>query len=201
MDEILGTLRSLPPAAVYAVLLAGALIEYVVPPFPGDTVVVAGAALVGAFGWPVLPVAAAVTLGAVLGAWFDLEVGRWLVRSGRIERLSPRLRDATDRVVEQLERRGAVYLAVNRFVPGIRFAFFVAAGVAGLRTGPVLLWATLSASAWNALLIGLGLALGSQVERLAEWVERYTLVAGGLVAIVIVVAIVRLFARGPRRQE
>ncbi|MEQ1572045.1 MAG: hypothetical protein ABMA64_40835, partial [Myxococcota bacterium] len=36
-----------PPALVYAALFAGAFVEYVFPPFPGDTVVLVGAGLVG----------------------------------------------------------------------------------------------------------------------------------------------------------
>lgn len=186
LEAWLETLRQLHPAVVYGALVAGALIEYLVPPFPGDTVVVAGAALVGAFGWPVLPVLAAVTGGAVLGTWIDFAVGRWLVTSGRLDRLSPRNRAVIDDLVQGFERRGAAFLVTNRFVPGVRALFFVAAGVAGLRLRTVLLWSLVSAGLWNGLLVAGGLLLGANVERLADLVERYTLVAGGVVALVLV---------------
>ncbi len=191
LQAFLDTLSGLDPLVVYGALLLGALVEYVVPPFPGDTVVVAGAALVGALGWPVLPVLGAVTAGAVIGASIDLWVGRLVARSGRLEALSKGKKAAVDDLVGRFERYGAGYLALNRFVPGIRALFFVAAGVAGLRTVPVLAWAMVSALAWNGLLIGLGLWLGSNVELLATIVERYTAVVGAVVLGVVALAIWR----------
>ncbi len=60
------------------ILFGASFIEYVFPPFPGDTIVLLGAwyAVHGALSWPTA--FAAVTLGAVLGAWFGWRVGRAL---------------------------------------------------------------------------------------------------------------------------
>src|SRR5512139_2572914 len=59
-------------------LFGAAFIEYVIPPFPGDLLVVLGAwyAVHGDLPWPV--VYGAVTAGAVVGAWVDHQAGIWL---------------------------------------------------------------------------------------------------------------------------
>ncbi len=164
LQSVLDTLREWPPFVVYLLLFAGAFLEYIVPPVPGDMFVMAGAVLVAAFGWHFLPVLAVVTLGAVLGAWLDFLLGKWLVRSGRLAKFGDRGQGAISGIVDQMRRRGPAYLAVNRFVPGLRAFFFVAAGIAGLTTGQVILWSTVSALAWNAMLVGIGYALGDNLE-------------------------------------
>ena len=176
--------KALPDAAVLLVLGLSAFLEYIFPPFPGDTAVAGGAVLVAAFGWPVTPVLLATTAGALLGAWCDFAIGRWLVTSGRLARMSPERQATVEKLTERMRRHGAIYLAVNRFLPGIRAFFFIAAGVAGLPTGRVLLWAGLSAMAWNALLVGLGFALGAQVEDLEATVGAIAKVGWLILALV-----------------
>lgn len=175
VDLVLGW----PPIAVYALLFGGAFIEYVFPPFPGDTVVVAGAVLVGAHGWGLGPVFVAVLAGTLVGVAVDLAIGRRVP----VERLSGRSREVVDQLVGAFRRHGAVLLAANRFVPGVRALFFVAAGIAGLRTGPVLAWALVSATAWNLLLLWVGSTVGQNLGALADWIARYQAAAWCAVAV------------------
>lgn len=153
----------------------------------------AGAVLVGVFGWPALPVLAAVTAGSVLGSAIDFAMGRWLVRSGRIARLSPRSRRAVERIAGTFRSTGAWYLAMNRFVPGVRALFFVAAGLAGLRWSSVLWWSTVSALAWNALLVGAGVTLGTNLDQLEQWFGRYNMAVGATVSILLVVGAAKVW--------
>lgn len=198
LAELLADIREWPPAVTYGALLFGAFIEYVFPPFPGDTIVVAGAVLVSAFEWSLWPVLALVTAGSVAGALLDWRVGRWLAASGRLERLRPAWRDALDGIVRQFESRGAWYLVVNRFVPGIRALFFVAAGIAGLRLGRVAAWSAVSALAWNALLLAAGFAVGTNVDELEELVGSYTLVVWILVGVVLAIVVARFIVKRRR---
>ncbi|TNF29478.1 MAG: DedA family protein [Deltaproteobacteria bacterium] len=203
LREILEQIREWPPWITYAALFFGAYVEYVFPPFPGDTVVVAGAVLVTAFGWNLWPVLALVTAGAVLGALTDWALGRWLFRTGRLERLRPSWREAIDGIARQFARRGAWYLAVNRFVPGIRAFFFVAAGIAGLRWRAVVLWSGLSALLWNALLLQVGFLLGDNIDEIDTLLARYTQVVWVVIALVLAFVVYR-FVRARRlrsRQE
>lgn len=183
-----------PPALVYAALFAGAFVEYVFPPFPGDTVVLVGAGLVGANDWPVAPVAVAATAGSVAGAAVDLAFGRWIA-DGRLDRLSPANQARVEVLVGRFRRHGAVFLVVNRFVPGVRASFFVAAGIAGLSTRAVLGWATVSAVAWNALLGGVGWWVGQDLYALAAWFGAYQRVAWVVVGVAAAIAVIRVARR------
>lgn len=177
IESTLSVLQDIPLWAAYGALFLAAFGEYVFPPVPGDLIVLAGAVLVALFGWPVAPVFALVTLGAVLGGLADYGLGRWIAQTGRVEQLSPRKRLAIGYVLERFERYGAVYLVVNRFLPGIRGFFFLAAGMARLQPLQVALWATLSALVWNSLLFGAGLLLGNNLETLERVIARQSVVA------------------------
>jgi membrane-associated protein len=157
-------LAALPPPLFWAAVGFGAFVEYVFPPFPGDAVVVAGTAVAVVGGGSVPAVFAATTLGALLGAAVDLAVGR------------------------RLARWGAAALLVNRFVPGVRALFFVAAGVAGIPTWRALLAAAGSALAWNALLVGAGSWVGWNLEALATWTARWSALVGVGLAVAVAVA-------------
>lgn len=180
MDTILQQLRELPLWVVYAVLFGGTFLEYVLPPFPGDTVVVAGAALVTAFGWPLWPVFATVTAGAVAGSAASWWVGRAIARRG-IERLKPRTRAAVSLLLARFDRHGPIYLVVNRFLAGVRTFFFIAAGMMGYRLGVVLFWSTVSSVIWNAGLLALGRFLGGNAQALEHVLIEYNLVVGAVI--------------------
>lgn len=184
LDNVLQYLRDLPMWVVYAVLFGGTFLEYILPPFPGDTVVVAGAALVTAFGWPMWPVFAAVTLGAVAGSAASWAVGRMVARRG-LERLNPRARKAIALLLARFDRHGPMYLVVNRFLAGVRTFFFVAAGMMGYRLGVVLFWSTVSSVIWNACLLTLGRFLGGNANALERVLIEYNLIVGAVLVAVL----------------
>jgi len=175
------------------ILFGSAFVEYVFPPFPGDTVTLFGAFLAANFEWSVPIVFAAVTLGSLAGSAADYGLGRRLARTPA-ERLTGRKRKAREKVqpiLEKFERHGAIYVVVNRFLPGIRAFFFIAAGMAGLPLGKVLLWGAVSAAAWNTLIIAVGFAIGKNWDRLLALLRTYTTGAWILIAVVVIALIVR----------
>src|SRR5699024_9356965 len=133
-----------------------AMIEYIIPPFPGDTVTVVGAVLIPAAGWPWWGVFAAVVVGSLAGASFNWWLGDWVSRTGDkktwIHRFLQReaVRPRVDALLERFERHGSIYIVLNRFIPAFRAFFFLAAGMARLKLWKVLLFAALSAAMWNA---------------------------------------------------
>jgi membrane protein DedA with SNARE-associated domain len=182
-----------------AALFVSAMVEYVFPPFPGDTITLLGAVLITGYGWSLWAISAVVLAGSVLGFLADFWLGQRLQarprRPERAERWS-----VLDRLVARFERHGALLLLLNRFVPGIRALFFVAAGMAGMRRRDVLLLGSLSVLLWNALLIALGAALGANLDALRGWMTRYTaaswLVLGGAVLLYLGVRLgIRLIRR------
>jgi membrane protein DedA with SNARE-associated domain len=189
------------PAAP-AILFLGSLIEYVFPPFPGDTLVVLGAwyAVNGKISWPVAFVA--VTAGAVAGAWIDYRIG--VALGAALERGALRRGPVTLEHVRRVEagyaRFGAWFLLANRFLPGIRAFLFVGAGAARLPLGKVLLWGGISAAAWNALLLLVGAYLASNLSEFVGWLERYTAFAWVVMAVIAAMLLAR-FAIAARRRK
>ncbi|MEK6606369.1 MAG: VTT domain-containing protein [Myxococcota bacterium] len=199
MDETLEAItqileRGAGPAAL-AVLFASALLEYVFPPFPGDTVTLLGAFMVARYGWSPSPVFLALLAGNGAGAMVAFYAGVWLRARERLwEGRRARLRAPIERVIASFARHGEPYIALNRFVPALRALFFVAAGMAGLRPGRVLAFALLSAALWNLLIFAAGFAIGTSFERLRAAFHAYALVAWialGLAALALVVRAVR----------
>jgi membrane-associated protein len=181
------------PAAP-AVLFLGSLVEYVFPPFPGDTLVVLGSwyAVNGMLSWPMTFVA--VTAGALAGVWIDYRVGAALGRSleAGASRRGPLTAERLRRVEEGYRRWGAWFLLANRFLPGVRAFLFVGAGAARIPLGRVLLFGGISAAAWNALLLLVGGVLVGNLAEMVDWVQGYTRtawIAMGLVAAAVAVAI------------
>ncbi|MEZ4267818.1 MAG: VTT domain-containing protein [Myxococcota bacterium] len=186
LAECVEAAQGIPPWLVFGGLFVASFAEYVVPPVPGDLLVLVGAVLVASFGWSPIPVFAAVMTGAVAGALVDFALGRWLVRRGTLDRQSERTRAAVRMITARFQRHGPWILALNRFFPGIRAAFFVAAGVAGLKPGVVVFWGAISALAWNGLLVAAGLALGENIDALDALMARYTVVAWVVVGVILV---------------
>jgi len=119
--------------------------------------------------------------GSLVGATMDYFIGVWLGR--RVDRLpserngrrwTPLTREKYELLTERFRRHGAAYIAINRFLPGIRAFFFVAAGAAGMRLWKVLVYATLSALAWNGLILGVGYSVGANWDRLRSLFSSYT---------------------------
>jgi membrane-associated protein len=160
-------------------------VEHVFPPFPGDLLVVLGAwyAVQGQLSWPLL--LASGTAGALAGAWVDYRVGAWLGR--RLERgaiTSRLLPPARLAAFEAAYRRwGSWLLLFNRFMPGVRAFIFLAAGASGVPLRRVLLLGSLSAVAWNGLLLAAGVLLVSNLSELIGLVDRYMRVAGALLVL------------------
>jgi membrane-associated protein len=180
-----------------AVLFGASFVEYVFPPFPGDTIVVLGAwyAVRGAISWPVAFIA--VTLGAVAGAWLDWRVGCSIAPAleARAALRGPLDAERLGRFESAYRRWGALLLVANRFLPGIRAFLFVAAGAARIPLGKVLLLGALSAALWNALLLGLGALIARNLAEMSGLLERYTYAAWAAMAAVAAFLAARVLLR------
>ena len=62
------------------VLAASAFVEYVFPPFPGDTITLFGAVLITAYSWNFAAVYGAVMVGSVAGSMLAFAAGGTLQR-------------------------------------------------------------------------------------------------------------------------
>ena len=195
LQEVIEQARVLAPWTLYALLFFAAFIEYVIPPLPGDTTVVAGVTLASAWGWDPIPFVFVVSSGAAIGSSVAFVFGRWLSKREALHRLGPRRKMVVNDLIGKMRRRGEVYLVINRFLPGVRAVFFVAAGVAGLRYRLVLFYSTVSAIVWNSLLVWLGYSLGQNVDTLDHLIRNYSVIIGSVVAFVLVFWTLRLIIK------
>jgi membrane protein DedA with SNARE-associated domain len=185
----MGPFDALSGAALYAGLFVAALVEYVFPPFPGDSVSVLGGALVTRAQGSLLLAVLALTAGSLVGITACWRVGVGLGSGldarpdeARVLGLSM---GALKRAAAKVRVHGTWLLLANRFLPSFRAVLFVAAGAAGLRLPRVLLLGGCSALAWNSLLVGVGVALGANVERIEAWLSTYRAVALGVAAVLV----------------
>ena len=172
------------------VLFLSSLIEYVFPPFPGDVITLFGTYLVVNGLWSFGFAMFLTTAGSLVGALLDYYLGVYL--SKRSHKL-PSEKDKTgfsfltqekfQLLTSRFRRYGAVYIAINRFLPGIRAFFFVAAGAAGMGLLQVLFFALLSALAWNGVILGVGYSIGANWEKLRSLFTSYTTVVWTVLAV------------------
>jgi membrane protein DedA with SNARE-associated domain len=202
MLEQIDQLMAFVGLLAYLILAVAALLEYVVPPFPGDSVVLLGGVYAVRGEHPWWGVFAAVLVGSVLGAacnyWLGTQVAKRFERDPTRSFLGlthARLQQLQDR----MRLRGGWLLLVNRFLPGIRGAVFIAAGASRMPIRRCLLLGALSATAHSGLVLWAGYAVGGNLERLTALMvryQRYVLVAlGVLVAFFLVRALLRRRAR------
>jgi len=177
----------------YLVVGLAAMIEYLFPPFPGDTVLVLGGAYAVRGEQSLLGVFVAVTLGSVVGLSAHWWLGKVLAR--RLEgaaRLPFGIEKAKlTRLQAKMLEKGSWILAANRFIPSLRALIFIAAGAAHIPYRRAVALGALSAMAWNAVLIGVGYAVGGKAERLATFVSHWHRSVFAALALVGVVLLAR----------
>lgn len=193
LAAILDWLRAHEGPQAYVLLGLASLIEYVFPPFPGDTIALFGVYLVLAASYDGPATYLSLVAGAVVGGQATWYVGRRIGRGATRPRFlqGEKASEALGAIEEHFARHGTLFLALHRFVPALRSFVFVAAGMSGVSFTRVLLLGALSAALWNAALFGVGWAVAASWDRLASVVSLYSWIAIGAVAIAITVAVLR----------
>ena len=101
-------------------------------------------------------------------------------------------------VKEQFARFGYGLIIANRFLAGSRAIISIAAGISRLNMVAVHLCAFVSAVLWNILLVCGGYLLGSNWEKLGDYISTYGTIVTIVVLIIVAVVIVRAIRK--RRQ-
>src|SRR5260221_13882008 len=178
-----------------AVVFAGVFLENTGLPVPGETALLAGAAL-ARFGrlslWRVIVTAiVAAILGDNLGFFIGRRGGRWLLErhGGRLGLTTARLADF-DRF---FDRYGDKTVFAARFITGLRVVGAVLAGASGLRWRTFLVYNASGAAVWCSAVAAAGYALANSWDTLERWIGRTGVV--GLVIVVVLFFVVRARAR------
>jgi membrane protein DedA with SNARE-associated domain len=177
----------------YAVVFVGVFLENAGLPVPGETALLAGAAL-SRSGALFLPwVVATAIVGAVLGDNIGFLIGR---RGGRalVERFGAKIGLTSGRLTEFdrfFDRHGAKTVFIARFVTGLRVFGAILAGTSGLPWGRFLLYNATGAFAWATTFGAVGYFLAYSWETLERWIGRSGLALFVAVAALVVVAVVK----------
>jgi membrane protein DedA with SNARE-associated domain len=185
----------------YAVVFFGVLLENSGLPVPGETALLAGAALAH-YGRLSLPrVIILATAGAIVGDNLGFFAGRRLGR-GLIERHGWRVgltRLRLDQFNRFFTRHGPKTVFIARFITGLRVFCAVLAGASHLGWPTFLFYNATGAIVWATVIGLVGYALGESWDRLERVVGRSGLIALAVVAAIAAVAILR--ARRAARQQ
>ncbi len=181
--------QALPIA--FVVLFLASIIEYVFPPFPGDTVFLFGAFLAGRDLLPVWLVFLSGSLGSFAGSLGLYGLGKTKGRDYFIKRNFSFFSAEKVRTLEgRFARWGGIIIAANRFAPGFRPFFFVAAGIARMSLFAVIVYSLISITAWNLGIFYLGFRLGQQWEKMKGFVQVYSAIVFIFITAVIIVYVV-----------
>src|SRR5262245_29403665 len=162
-------------------------------PVPGETALLAGAALAHYGRLSLGRVIITATVGAILGDNLGFVVGRRLGRS-LIERYGRRVGLTNDRLElfnRFFARHGAKTVFIARFITGLRVFCAVLAGASALRWPTFLFYNATGAIVWSTVIGLAGYGLGHSWDRLERLIGRSSLVALVTVGAIAAVGIVR----------
>lgn len=191
LADILNWLEMLPPFWAYVLLFIIAYGENVLPPVPGDMVIVFAGYLAGAGALNFAVAVGLSILGGVLGFMtmylLGYRIGETLIDTGRLKWLP---REQVRRARQWIERWGQGVVALNRFLPGARSVIALTVGIAEMDGAKTAIWATFSATAWTALIAWAGYEVGDNWILVSRWLKAYgqgvvlLLVTGALAVVV-----------------
>ncbi len=169
--------------ANYLFVFVFMVIESSFIPFPSEVVVPPAAYLAAARGdMNVVAIVAVATAGALVGAlvnyFLSMLIGRPIVYKFADSRLGHALlidRDKVEKAEAYFDRHGAVSTFIGRLIPAIRQLISIPAGLARMNIWIFMIFTSLGAMVWNAILAGMGVWLAHTVsyDDLFAAVEKY----------------------------
>jgi membrane protein DedA with SNARE-associated domain len=177
----------------YVVVFVGVFLENTGLPVPGETALLAGAALAH-YGRLSLPrVIVTAIAAAILGDNLGFLIGRRLGR-GLIERHGWRIgltKFRLDQFNRFFARHGAKTVFIARFITGLRVFCAVLAGASHLRWRTFLFYNAAGAIVWSTAIAFAGYSLAYSWDTLERWIGRSGLIALALVAAIGLIAFLR----------
>jgi len=185
----------------YLVVFVGVFLENTGLPVPGETALLAGAAL-AKFGrlslfWVIVTAIVAAIAGDNMGFFIGRRSGRALAeRYGRRVGLTLARLAQFDRF---FDRHGAKTVFIARFVTGLRVVCAVLAGASGLSWPKFLFYNATGAVVWSSAVGAAGYLFAYSWETLERWIGRTGLIA--LAAIGVIAALAVAWRRRQRLRE
>ena len=183
-------------------------------PFPSEVVVPPAAYMAAVNGeMNILLVVLFATLGADLGALINYFLAKWLGRpivykfaNSRVGHMCLIDEAKVKYAEEYFDKRGALSTFVGRLIPAVRQLISIPAGLAQMKMSTFLLYTTLGAGIWNAVLATIGWYLSTvpgieTEEQLLERVTEYSHEIGYVIIAVVVFVIGYLAYKGYKKEK
>ncbi|MBK8011519.1 MAG: DedA family protein [Deltaproteobacteria bacterium] len=206
MPEIFAFVRENHGLWSLVAVFVAALLEYLIPPLPADSVVLASSVLIVAGVYPFGVVYLVAVAGGATGAFIHFVLGRGLSRhSGSRVGVWFARRVANqglfERFMTAFRRHGMWVMALNRAMPGIRGICFVAAGMVGLPALRTMAFGLVSNLAWTFLILMAGVSVGGQWSKIEPTFGVYRHVIYVVVACVLLSYLILRVVRARRRRR
>ena len=198
LDDILALALTLSPAALTLIVFVSAWLEFVFPPYFGDSVMLFGFFLAGQGVASPTEVFAAAVAGSILGSVVAFLLGeRYGDRLLRHLSWKKKRLEAPAKLRGIFERYGEAVLLVNRFVPFFRNFMIYGAGAFRLRLLPSMAANAVSVLGFVGMLMAVGLwTAGSWAEIQATFQQ-----ALGRLGVLVILALTALFVFALRRPD
>lgn len=168
----------------YATITLLMTIESSFIPFPSEVVVPPAAYMAAVNGeMNILLVILFATIGANFGALINYYLAKWLGRpivykfaNSRVGHMCLIDETKVQHAEEYFDKRGALSTFIGRLIPAVRQLISIPAGLAQMKIGTFLLYTTLGAGIWNAILAAIGWYLSTVpgIETEEQLLERVT---------------------------
>jgi membrane protein DedA with SNARE-associated domain len=176
-DHILEFICSQNEFIIYAILLVSAFIENVFPPFPGDAVMLSGAYLAGKGNISYIGVLISSVGGGLIGVLTLYRLGktggRRFFETGKGKYL---IKGNLTRTESHFKKYGSTILLISRFLPGIRSAIAISAGIVEYDFRRMIILSTVSFLLWNGMLTGLMIYSKSNWRLIIDLVKKFNIV-------------------------
>ena len=195
-ESILNELTSFPPVWIYTTLFLFAFVENVFPPSPSDFVVVVGGSLIATGIIDFIPTLILTSLGTVIGFMVLFYIGstvdKKVIHSGKFKYIPV---DAIEKVEIWFKKYGYGIILANRFMPGTRAVISFFAGLSHLDVKKTIILSTISAFAWNTLILYLGYLFGDNIELVDNYLTTYSNIVIGISVVIALFFIIRVYLR------
>ncbi|MGE5458313.1 MAG: DedA family protein [Methanococcaceae archaeon] len=175
IEHLINFIAELTPFWLYVLLFIFSYIENVFPPSPSDLVVVIGGSLIGKGVINFVPALIFSTIGSVIGFMTLFYLGykfkSKLLVEGKMKFIS---REMMQKVDLWFAKYHYGIIIVNRFLPGTRSAISFFAGAARLGAWKTVFLATISALAWNTVILFLGKIFGENIKLIDKYINTYS---------------------------
>ncbi|HIW32298.1 MAG TPA: DedA family protein [Candidatus Paenibacillus intestinavium] len=164
-------------------------IENIFPPIPSELILTFGGFMTTKTAMTPLGVIIVATVGSLIGAIILYYIGR-ILDVERLEKIIDRWgkilrvkKEDIHRADAWFDKHGNWAVFLCRMVPLIRSLISIPAGMSGMKLVPFLLFTTLGTLIWNTILVTLGSMLGDRWEDIVAFMDVYSNIAYGLIAL------------------